>query len=393
MYFVNANTGWITLTNDFYTLKTTNGGLNWVTQLSGNALKAGEIQFFNDSLGISCGSDANYNTVMIKTSNGGANWIPIYSTVNVYQDMFFVNKDTGWACGSDGMWGGVWRTNDGGNSWYRQYTANSNGLDRIFFLKNKVNGEYWGWIFKVVGLWRTTNSGVNWTLINSNIGGGCQSSTDIYFIDTSNGIITRNNFCFSMTTDGGFNWIHHYEYGAIDSKIGVGDNNIMWLSLGAHDSLIKTTNFFQTYGRQGLPAPAYIIFALDTSTVYAGWNQFNMMKTTNGGGPIIYTGIDSLNLDLPSSYKLYQNYPNPFNPVTKINYKLPKDSKVTLIIYDILGKEITRLVDNEFKQAGRYSIDFDEPSLASGVYFYRITTVDSYGVNNFNQVKKMVYIK
>jgi hypothetical protein len=117
------------------------------------------------------------------------------------------------------------------------------------------------------------------------------------------------------------------------------------------------------------------------------------MKTTNGGGPIIYSGIDSTKLILPEYYKLYQNYPNPFNPITKISYELPKDSKVSLIIYDVLGKEIRRLVDNEFKQAGIYSIDFNEPSLSSGVYFYRLIALDSFGKTGYNKVKSMVYIK
>jgi hypothetical protein len=291
------------------------------------------------------------------------------------------------------MWGGVWRTNDGGNSWLRQYTASSSSLDRIFFLKSKVNGEYWGWTFKANGLWRTTNSGNNWTLINGGISGcSLSDAIDIYFKDTANGIITRGYTCFSTSIDGGFNWTNHYEINSLSSKIGVGDNNIIWLTLST-DSIIKTTNFFQTYGKQFIPAYATKIFAVDTSTIYAGHNISNMIKTTNGGGPIIYTGIDSLNSNLPEYYKLYQNYPNPFNPITKISYELPKDSKVSLIIYDILGKEIRRLVDNEFKQAGIYSIDFNEPSLASGVYFYRLIALDSFGKTGYNKVKSMVYIK
>jgi hypothetical protein len=90
---------------------------------------------------------------------------------------------------------------------------------------------------------------------------------------------------------------------------------------------------------------------------------------------------------IPTEYKLYQNYPNPFNPMTKINYDLPKDAKVTLIIYDILGREMKRLVNNEFKSAGKYSIEFNGQSFASGVYFYRLVS------DKFVEVKKMVLIK
>lgn len=90
---------------------------------------------------------------------------------------------------------------------------------------------------------------------------------------------------------------------------------------------------------------------------------------------------------IPTSYSLSQNYPNPFNPSTKINYDLPRNSKVMLVIYDILGQEVMRLVNNEFKLAGRYTVEFNGLNYASGVYFYRIEA------GNFVQSKKMVLIK
>ncbi|MBI5404059.1 MAG: T9SS type A sorting domain-containing protein, partial [Ignavibacteriae bacterium] len=93
---------------------------------------------------------------------------------------------------------------------------------------------------------------------------------------------------------------------------------------------------------------------------------------------------------IPTTYSLSQNYPNPFNPVTKINYELPKDGKVKIVIYDILGRQIKTLVNNEIKQAGRYTVEFNGTQYASGVYFYRIQVEDGKG---FTAVKKMVLIK
>jgi hypothetical protein len=92
---------------------------------------------------------------------------------------------------------------------------------------------------------------------------------------------------------------------------------------------------------------------------------------------------------IPINYKLSQNYPNPFNPVTKINYELPKDGKVKLVIYDILGREIKTLV-NELKQAGRYMVEFNGNNYASGIYFYRIQVE---GGKGYTSVKKMVLVK
>jgi hypothetical protein len=93
---------------------------------------------------------------------------------------------------------------------------------------------------------------------------------------------------------------------------------------------------------------------------------------------------------IPTEYNLSQNYPNPFNPVTKINYELPKDGKVKIVIYDILGREIKSLVNNEFKTAGRYTVEFNGTQYASGVYFYRIQVE---GGKGYTAVKKMVLVK
>ncbi len=81
-----------------------------------------------------------------------------------------------------------------------------------------------------------------------------------------------------------------------------------------------------------------------------------------------------------------QNYPNPFNPVTTIRYSLPVDAKVVIKVYDILGREVTVLVD-EVKRAGSHSVSFDATNFASGVYFYSISAGD------FHQTKKMLLVK
>jgi len=83
------------------------------------------------------------------------------------------------------------------------------------------------------------------------------------------------------------------------------------------------------------------------------------------------TAIQNENEGIPSSFKLYQNYPNPFNPVTSIKFDLPKNTDITLKVYDISGKEVKSLL-NEYKNAGSYSVNFDAGYLSSGVYFYQL---------------------
>ena len=85
-------------------------------------------------------------------------------------------------------------------------------------------------------------------------------------------------------------------------------------------------------------------------------------------------------------FKLDNNYPNPFNPSTIIQYSLPSNEYVSLKVYDIIGREVTTLV-NQQQSAGSYDVEFNASNLTSGIYFYKITA------GNFNAVKKMLLVK
>lgn len=121
--------------------------------------------------------------------------------------------------------------------------------------------------------------------------------------------------------------------------------------------------------------------------------------TTKWSGDILFDNLDIVGLTQPAlidlgvkglnvvkEYKLYNNYPNPFNPSTIIRYDLPKDSKVVLQIYDILGREVATLV-NEKQGAGTYEVSFNASRYASGVYFYKLTA------GSYSKVQRMMLIK
>ena len=98
------------------------------------------------------------------------------------------------------------------------------------------------------------------------------------------------------------------------------------------------------------------------------------------------TGITGQSEIIPKDFSLSQNYPNPFNPSTTISYTIPKQGKVSLKVFNVLGSEVAELV-NEEKGAGSYQVSFDATNLSSGVYFYRIKAGD------FVQTKKMILLK
>ena len=136
-----------------------------------------------------------------------------------------------------------------------------------------------------------------------------------------------------------------------------------------------------------------VVFAsgfLDPSTNQNG-SAFGILAALADGNVVEFTQIitDIRNVDgknLPASYSLNQNYPNPFNPSTVISFSIPKSEFVSLKIYNILGSEISTLL-NEDLNAGNYQVDFNASNLASGTYFYQINA------GSYTQIRKMNLIK
>ncbi|OGU78796.1 MAG: hypothetical protein A2W11_03155 [Ignavibacteria bacterium RBG_16_35_7] len=100
----------------------------------------------------------------------------------------------------------------------------------------------------------------------------------------------------------------------------------------------------------------------------------------------IVLGVNGTGGSVPTDFALEQNYPNPFNPATTIKFSIPQSSRVTLKIYDILGREVSTLV-NEVRNAGNYEVNFNASGFASGMYIYTITAGD------YRASKKMMLLK
>lgn len=122
--------------------------------------------------------------------------------------------------------------------------------------------------------------------------------------------------------------------------------------------------------------------ALGSNNWTSGWAVFN---------PRSYViGINQISSNVPERFTLSQNYPNPFNPTTNIKFELPQSGLVTLKVYNLLGEEVSTLVNQELT-VGTYKVDFDASTLASGTYFYKLTF--SNNNNSYSDVKKMILVK
>ena len=111
------------------------------------------------------------------------------------------------------------------------------------------------------------------------------------------------------------------------------------------------------------------------------FDNFRVVNYTDG--PV---GITSSGNEIPLVFALYQNYPNPFNPSTKIKFDLPVSSAVKMVVFDVLGREVTTLVNSNM-QAGSYEVEFNASDYPTGIYFYKIEA------NGFTSVRKMALIK
>jgi hypothetical protein len=142
--------------------------------------------------------------------------------------------------------------------------------------------------------------------------------------------------------------------------------------------------FSQSVGWSFFPTGFGVSQSASTSLIssvgepFVGFSQISSASIRSGSlfrNIVIVTGLRESNNQLPLEYALYQNYPNPFNPSTTVRYDLPRATFVTLTIFDVLGRQISTIVE-EKKPAGTYQVNVYLPNLPSGVYFYRIQAHD-----------------
>jgi len=197
-------------------------------------------------------------------------------------------------------------------------------------------------------------------------------------------IVTRTGTLIAATdelgvfssTDGGMTWtqlsvgVHHTHNSSIVMD---NDGNIFFGS--PPSGVLRSDDGFDTFSITNAGLTDTTVMSLATSSsgyLYAGTEGGIVFRSVN---PTTIVSVEEHSIEVPSLFLLEQNYPNPFNPSTTIKYALPKSSMVRLSVYDLLGREVTVLV-NERREAGVHEARFDASGLASGVYLYRLQTGD-----------------
>ena len=381
--FPNSNTGFAAgsrFTVNKSIFKTTDQGNNWFELVNAPNTDFRTIYF----LDVNTGFAGVYDSIINKTTNSGVSWssqsLPEVSLVN---DIKFVNSTTGFFCSNAAR---VYKTTNTGVNWTRvNYDANMGQFFKMFFVSPLVGYATGECLFK------TTNGGDNWTFLTPPLSSNI-INWSLHFFNENTGIIGGYSGEISRTSDGGLTW-ETYETNLqyslmsikfVNSNTGyiVGATSVFTTDLGI---LLKTTNGGVSWQRKNLVSneELYDICFINETTGFIAGGDGLILKTTTGGEPI---GIIQTSTVIPAKYYLSQNFPNPFNPVTNIKFDIPKSMLVKISVYDILGKEISILA-NEEMNAGSYSVDWDASNYPSGVYFYKITARD------YSESKKMVLVK
>ncbi len=384
-------------------IRSTNSGQNW-QNVSGNGLP-NNISLVNIFIiDANTAFTAGYigpNTYVYKSSNGGANWFQVFEQTNgfinaVWMTGIYNGLLTGDPVG--GRWS-LWKTSDAGLNWdstglFLPQSGNETGFNNCLYSRES---EFW---FGTNNnrIYFSSNYGIYWQAVNTS------TEQNIYSIWISypyGNLGYAGGSVLLKTTNTGLNWsiITSQGAGTFGGITGSCPPYIVWY-------VRSDNNIYRGY--QG--SNNWEIEYTSTSGIYrfitedrnsCGSGHVYAIKS-NGGitrNYYLFEGIRSVSAEIPKSFSLSQNYPNPFNPSTKIKFSIPPSKVydpaltgargmiVKLVIYDMLGREITTLV-NEQLSPGTYEVEWDGSNYPSGVYFYKLS------INNEQlATKKMVLIK
>ncbi len=337
IHFIDNITGYAVgglYSNQPKIVKTTNTGNTWFYDSpNGIEQKISSFKFFGNVIYATCVNN------LYKSSNNGANWNAILNySYSYYCCSYFTDINSGWCAGGLGY---VSKTTNGGISWDTTVLdyVNPHSIQFVNSLTGFLVCDS-SIVHQRSMLFKTTNGGLNWVMINTGFTGHLWA---INFINENTGYLSGGFSNILKTTNSGTNWV-------------VLMTSVQEEFIGLH--------FF------------------DSNTGYACGSNSTIAKTTTGG----VISISPISSEIPRDYMLLQNYPNPFNPLTNIKFALPKAAFVKLAVYDMLGREVEQLVNQQLTP-GTYQVDWNAVKFSSGIYLYRLVTDD------FSMVKKMSLIK
>ncbi|GAB6283490.1 MAG: hypothetical protein STSR0008_22630 [Ignavibacterium sp.] len=423
IYFLNNTSGFLA-GQDFW--KTTNGGTIWERVSNSLTGQFWKIDFIDENYGMGIGEH------IYGTTDGGYSWKILKPGNNQFTGLDMIDRSNAWVVGYDTLYkttdGGItWSalgissnieymrgikfldqntgvlfevienlndttvnyvTTDGGNSWQRYPISNQPFLTSFFKLKFTDPAHLW--FVNQQGIWLSRDTAKTWEFNPMN--GSLYSAFD--FADTLYGwfaVSDGQQKTMKFTTDGGKSWTavdKPYSNQSMDLIIYGKDNTSAYniLVAGYDGSLFR----FNEGSTIGFVEETYTQNPLFSFASFLSGNRMHVWVAGHGmtvlHADFLITDIDETKEINNLSFLLLQNYPNPFNPSTTIKYHISQNSFVVLKVFDVLGNEISTLV-NEVKTPGEYDAEFNAINLSSGIYFYQLKA------GSFIETKKMILLK
>ncbi|MCF8316991.1 MAG: T9SS type A sorting domain-containing protein [Ignavibacteriales bacterium] len=231
------------------------------------------------------------------------------------------------------------------------------------YIDFEVNNPNGGWMYKSTdGLWYQYNemfgAGVNAIKVT---------------VNTINPLPVELNNFYSKLTDGKIHlfWSTATEVNNYGFEIERKSLQSDWFKIG----------FIRGHANSNSPKEYTFI----DENPLAGNLQYRL-KQIDTDGEYEYSPAVEVYLEVPADFSVKQNFPNPFNPTTKIEFLIPSDNRVKIIVYDVLGMEAAIIID-EHRQAGRHIVEFNAGNLSSGIYFYKVVS------GNYSEIKKMTLLR
>ncbi len=375
--------------NYVHFLRSTDFGDNWTIIASNFGTNGApcDLGVFKDTSVIIMGDQGSG---IFKSTDYGVNWTKVFSTSGEIPAIAidFTNPGVAWAVKwHDG--GGLYKSTDYGETWLA--VTGFNGIDmwglHIPFDDGSVITSA---CFSCDTTYRSINYGATWTKIFIN-----SSNRQIFVIDSTTQFAAQSDGFYKLKRDPPFpveltsfsarvengvvilDWETASELNNFGFNVERSFQSESWITLG----------FVQGNGNSN--SPKYYSYK-DVNIVAAGTYSYRL-KQTDTDGSYEYSSIIQIDIAAPFTYELRQNYPNPFNPNTSIEFSIPVNSDVKLILFNMLGQEVATIINSTFN-AGVHKIDINASNLASGTYLYFI---EVRGINRttYRDTKKLILIK
>jgi len=330
----------------------------WALAVNGNYIFAGNVNYQNP------------HGVYLSTNNGTSWTQTSLNDVNVYTFAVSGNKVFAGTFNND-----VYVSTDNGTTW----THTIIDYASVFSLAVNGNNIFAGTGY---GVYLSTDNGTTWnqtSLDNRWVWSIAVSGNNVY----AGTFGDPNSYGVYLSTNSGTTWTQtSLNTQLIFSLAASGNNNVFagTYALGVYGSNDNGTS--STQRNEGLGNFTVRALCILNNYIYAGTYFYGVYRRPLGE----LTGIQPISGQFPAHFTLEQNYPNPFNPSTVIKFQVASSSSVKLIVFDVLGREVAALVDEQLKP-GTYEVEWNASNYPSGVYFYKLEAGD------YTQTKKMLMIK